>query len=151
MIRSWSAAALVALSLPLSAGAAEKKSFGSAITLTQPVELADALTKPEKYHGKEILVEGHVRSVCQKKGCWMMIGDDKREARVTFKDYAFFVPKNSKGKRVRAQGIVFRDTVPVKDAKHYLKDAGAPKAEIEKVKEPVPTVTFTASGVAFLD
>lgn len=137
-----------ALYLTVTASAApDNNSFGAALTLKKPVSLAQAMAAHSGKSGKELLVEGQAAKVCQKKGCWMILIDGESEVRITFKDYKFFIPKNSSGKRVRAQGVLKLEEMSVKDAKHYLKDEGASKEEIAKVKAPVKTWTFVASGV----
>jgi hypothetical protein len=141
---------LLTLSLALSAHAAPA-SFGGPVTLTEPVPLADALAKPDDYKGEEILLEGTVKAVCKKKGCWMVLDAGEKDLRLTFKDYAFFVPKDVVGRKVRAQGLLFREVQSAKAVKHFLKDEGASKERIKAVRGPVETVTFVASGVAFLD
>lgn len=132
--------------------ASEKNSsaFGDPVTVTETTPLADALANPEAYKGKEIAVEAEVVKACMKKGCWMILRDGKSEVRVTFKDYGFFVPKDLANRRARVQGVVARQTLSVKDARHYLKDEGASKAELKKITAPVETVSFTASGLALL-
>ena len=141
---------VLAASLAASAHAAPR-SFGGPVTLSTAVALSDALSHPDAYKGKEILLEGTARKVCKKKGCWLVLDDGERDLRITFKDYGFFVPKDSAGRRVRAQGLLFKETLPAKTVRHFLKDEGAPPAEVRKVKEPVETVSFVASGVSFLD
>lgn len=124
--------------------------FGGPVTVTETTPLADALANPESYKGKEIAVEAEVVKACMKKGCWMILRDGKSEVRVTFKDYGFFVPKDLANRRARVQGVVARQTLSVQDARHYLKDEGASKAELKKITAPVETVSFTASGLALL-
>lgn len=145
-------ALLAALSIaqPALAADAPKSTFGSPLTLTETTPLADALAKPEAFAGKEILVEALVTKSCSKKGCWMILKDGDSEVRVTFKDYGFFVPKGLTDRRARVQGAVARQTLSVKDARHYLKDEGASKDKIKKVTAPVETVSFVATGVILL-
>ncbi|RZL41189.1 MAG: DUF4920 domain-containing protein [Pedobacter sp.] len=54
----------------------------------------------------DMKIEGKVVDVCKKKGCWMTLqmpnGDPMR---VTFKDYAFFMPMDIVGKNVVLDGI----------------------------------------------
>lgn len=130
--------------------AGETKTIGKAITLRRPMALADAMAAHAGTPDEEILVEGKATKVCQNKGCWMVLNDGKSEIRITFKDYAFFVPKESAGRQLRAQGLLKLEVLSVKTARHYLKDEGASKEEIAKVKVPVKTWTFVASGVEFL-
>lgn len=136
-----------------SAQAAEtpQKTFGQAPTLTEPMRLSEAMEQAGALKEKEILLEGRVTKVCRKKGCWMILLDGDKNIRVTFKDYAFFVPKTSASKLARAQGLIVEETLSVKAARHFLKDEGAPKEEIAAIKEPVKTTSFIASGVQFLD
>ena len=143
---------LIVLHAALTAlAASQPKTYGEAPTLSEPVALADVLAKPATYAEKNILLEGTVGKVCQKKGCWMSLRQDGKDIRITFKDYGFFVPKDCMGKRVRAQGTVAETTQSVAEARHYLKDEGASRAEIKKIKAPVKTIAFVATGVSFLD
>lgn len=138
-----------AILLAVLAAPAAASSFGAPVASTETVALADALAKPEAYQGREVVLEGKVAKVCKKKGCWMVLDDGARDVRITFKDYKFFVPKDCEGKTVRAQGVLLRETLSVKTVRHFLKDEGAPKEEIQKVKAPVEAVSFVASGVEF--
>ena len=118
-------------------------------------ELVAAFAKDEaaantQYVGKIIAVTGKVKEVCQVKGCWMTIVSDQPgqpEMRVTFKDYAFFMPKDISGKTVVVDGIAVMEVVSVADQQHYASDAGKSKEEIEKITEPSRELTFEASGV----
>jgi len=127
-----------------------KSAYGAPVTLTETTPLADALAKPESFTGKEIVVEAIVTKSCKKKGCWMILKNGDSEVRVTFKDYGFFVPKGLTDRRARVQGVVARQTLSIKDARHFLKDEGASKDEIKKITAPVETVSFVASGVTLL-
>ena len=142
-------ALLAVLVMPVSAEE-PKTTFGSPVTLTQATPLADLLAKPEAFEGKELLVEAVVTKSCMKKGCWMVMKDGKSEVRVTFKDYGFFVSKGLTDRPARVQGLAARQTLSVKDARHYLKDEGASKEEIKKVTKPMETVSFVATGVVLL-
>lgn len=123
------------------------KTYGSPITLKDPISLTDAAKTAATYKEREILVNAEIKQVCKEKGCWMAITDGTSEMRVTFKDYAFFVPKNIAGKKVRAQGQLVEKEESVSVQKHYLKDAGASAETIASVKSPKKTVSFIASGV----
>ena len=127
----------------------DRKTYGQALTLSQSQTLAEALAAGAVKD--EVLLSGKVLKVCKKKGCWLVLGDDKRSVRVTFKDYAFFVPKDSTEKQARVQGILKEEMLSVKDARHFLKDEGASRAEIAKVKAPMKTWSFVASGVELSD
>ncbi len=81
------------------------QSFGAEITMTEPIKLAEVYSNPADYDGQEILLEGKIVEVCQKKGCWFKMTDGNHELTVKFKDYAFFVPKDAAESIVRVQGI----------------------------------------------
>ncbi|EON75816.1 hypothetical protein ADIS_3707 [Lunatimonas lonarensis] len=96
----------------------------------------------------EGIVTGEIKEVCANKGCWMTLDlPDGREMRVTFKDYAFFVPKESKGYRVRIEGVAQQSVTDVATLKHYAEDAGKSREEIDLIIEPESSVSFVASGV----
>ncbi len=142
---------LAALQPSAFAGSETPAPFGIPPSLSAATPLAELLKRPESFEGRDILLEGTARKVCAKKGCWMVLSDGDREIRITFKDYAFFLPKGSLGRRVRAQGLASRETVSVRDQRHFLKDEGAGRDEMRKIKTPLTTVSFVASGVAFLN
>ncbi len=89
-----------------------------------------------------------INAVCQNKGCWMKVDlADKKETFVKFKNYAFFMPKDSKDDEVIVNGKAFVSMESVEDQKHYASDAGKSKAEIDAITTPKKTMSFTADGV----
>src|ERR1043165_7676007 len=113
----------------------------------KPATLADVLASPEKYSKDAVLVEGVIENVCQMKGCWMQLTPEAGKAgiRVTFKDYGFFVPTDSKGMKARAEGVTTVKTLSKKEADHLEHEDGATLK-----RNPDGTVTevaFVASGV----
>src|SRR5690242_21951723 len=69
------------------------------------VPLATVLESPNDYTKTPVVVEGTVLNACERKGCWMQLKDADQAVRVTFKDYAFFIPLDSKGMKARAEGV----------------------------------------------
>lgn len=97
---------------------------------------------------KELVLRGSINEVCQKKGCWIKIAREGGEdLMVTFKDYAFFVPKTCSGKEVYLKGIASLETISVEDQKHYAEDAGKTPEEIAAIKSPKEDLVFEADGV----
>ena len=124
-----------------------KTQYGSAIP-DQPLIAMEALQKDfSKYQGKSVVTEGKVVKVCQKKGCWMSLQNPAGDIRVTFKNYGFFVSPDLIDKSVRLVGELEQKEISESDAKHYLEDENAPKAEVDKIKGPQITWQFVASGV----
>jgi hypothetical protein len=84
-----------------------------------------------------------IKSVCQKKGCWMQVDKgDGSTMRVVFKDYGFFVPM---------EGVAFLDTTTVEMLRHYAEDANKTEEEILAITEPKIEVVFEASGVYLVE
>ena len=126
-------------------------SFGESITET------GALSKDEMFAQYASLHQGdtvkakflsRIDDVCSKKGCWMnldLVNNDK--VFVKFKDYAFFMPLNSKGNQAIVNGKAFLSVETVDELKHYAKDAGKPQAEIDSITHPKTSYAFLADGV----
>ncbi|MFT4022287.1 MAG: DUF4920 domain-containing protein [Flavihumibacter sp.] len=84
-------------------------------------------------------------------GCWMKLETGQGEPiMVKFKDYGFFMPKDIGGKEVVLDGEATVTETPVKQLKHYAKDAGKSKEEIAKIKSPKKETVFVANGVLVL-
>lgn len=100
----------------------------------------------------EMKIEGKVVDVCKKKGCWMTLempnGDPMR---VTFKDYAFFMPKDIVGKKVVLDGLAKKQTISVETLRHYAEDAKKTPEEVAKITDPKKELAFEAKGVVILD
>jgi len=104
----------------------------------------------EQLAGKDSLyttVAGNVKAACQAKGCWMSMDVAGTEMFVKFRDYSFFVPKNSAEHDAIIKGWAYLDTVSVKDRIEYAKDAEASEEEIAAITEPEVKLTFMAEGV----
>jgi hypothetical protein len=130
------------------------KHFGARIDAANAITYDELIPKMGATDSLAVKVSGKVSEVCQKKGCWMTLVSDQPgqpEMRVTFKDYAFFMPKDLSGKRVVVEGYAYVDVTPVDVLRHYAEDAGKSKEEIEKITEPKREVAYEASGVVILD
>jgi hypothetical protein len=122
--------------------------FGQAFHPRQPIPAGDLPRVLANKDSLAVQVTGQVQDVCQVKGCWMDIRlADNTVMKVRFQDYAFFVPANLKGKTVVLNGQAYNQTVSVADQRHYAQDAGKPAAEIQAIKAPRKSITYTASGV----
>jgi len=131
-------------SLPDSPG----KSYGKGVTLAaEPISLKEAIKRQAEFDGKDILVKAEVGQVCQSKGCWIVLKDGDAQVRVTFKDYSFFVPKDSAKQMAVVQGRIFEKEISPAEARHYAKDAGQPKEEVKKITEGSKAPWFEATGL----
>jgi len=130
------------------------KHFGTAVTANNAVPYDKVMAKMANADSLNMKVTGKVMEVCQKKGCWMTLVSDKPgypEMRVTFKDYAFFMPKDLSGKRVVVDGFARVETTSVDMLRHFAEDAKKSPQEIAAITEPKREVSFEAAGVLILD
>lgn len=99
---------------------------GAAFTLTEKdrITLDAVAAKAADMAGKTVQVSGTVKSACVKKGCWMVLAGEKARARITFKDYGFFVPLDSAGSSAIVEGAVEVKTLSEAERKHLAEDAG---------------------------
>jgi hypothetical protein len=131
--------------------AAKGVTYGAKTTKKGAVEvttLKEKLDETSSFTGK---VKGKITSVCEKKGCWMKLKQENGEyIRITFKDYAFFMPQDIVGKQVVLDGVAKMTVTSVADLQHYAEDAGKSKEEIAKITQPKKEIEFTAKGVLVL-
>ena len=115
---------------------------------TKKLSVEAALKDPMKYADKTVLVEGVIVRSCKKEGCWMEMADKEggKSVRVTFGDHAFFIPLNSAGMKVRAQGTFKTKVLSKEHVDHLINDDGA-KFDNRNADGTVTEVSFDATGV----
>lgn len=134
---------------PVELKTGEKITRGAALSKTaQKISLEKVLASPEKYAGKTVAVEGFVVRSCKKEGCWMELASKQggKSVRVTFGDHAFFIPLNSAGMKVRAEGTFQTKTLSKEHVDHLIKDDGA-KFDKINADGTVTEVSFDAKGL----
>ena len=87
------------------------------------MELGAILASPAEFVGKAVRVEAQISQVCQRKGCFMIATSGKGAMRISFKDYAFFVPTDTGGKTVTFTGTVIARELTEEQAAHLREDA----------------------------
>jgi hypothetical protein len=122
--------------------------FGAGLTLEAVTSLREVVGRPQDWADRPVLVEGEVRDVCQRRGCWMVLSDEEAEVRVDFEDYAFFVPKDAAGRHAFVEGRVRRETLSEETARHYAEESG--QGDPSRIRGPQVVVSFTATGVRLL-
>ncbi|MFN0156698.1 MAG: DUF4920 domain-containing protein [Bacteroidota bacterium] len=150
MKRTALAALLLFLNLSLVFGGEEfknPKSYGEASKDSPVMTIAEILKDGDKFNKQSVTIEGTVAEVCENKGCWMFVTDGKEKIRVDFKNYGFFVPWGSEGKRVRVEGKVYKKTVDKNVAKHWAEDQKSPEVKPEDITEDQVMVMLTAFAV----
>jgi hypothetical protein len=127
---------------------AQAATFGEAIDTTGAVALPEFIKNLGTQDSVQVKLAASIEEVCQKKGCWMKLDKgDGSTMRVSFKDYAFFVPKDASGKKAYIDGMAYYQVTTVEELRHYAHDAGKSKEEIEAIKEPSRELVFEAKGV----
>lgn len=156
------AAALAALSLLAASAATLHATETEVVRLSEPVEvtenyetfgaplpqsgtaisLVQLLGNSEEYLGQEVLISTKIAKVCQKKGCFFVAQEGAASARITFKDYAFFIPTDSGGKDVTLVGTLSRKPLSAEQAEHYARDLG------ESAAAEVPPFEYAIEATA---
>ena len=111
------------------------------------LRLAELIENSERYLGEEVTVETRIAKVCRKKGCFFVAHDGAATARITFRDYGFFIPTDSGGKTARLYGTFSRKPLTQEKADHYAEDAGEKPAPLTQSFE----YSIVASGVTIFD
>lgn len=126
-------------------------SFGDTISVDKALSEDGILATYEKLSpGDTVAVkfQSKIKAVCKEKGCWMNLELPKgKEVFVKFKDYAFFVPTDSKNENVIISGKAFISVESVADLKHYAKDGGKSQAAIDSIVTPKTKYSLMADGV----
>lgn len=112
--------------------------LGSQMPQGKAISLSAAISNLEQ--GEQLLkIQGKVTEVCQAKGCWMILVDEKDSslyARITFKDYGFFVPVETSMQRSQIFGELSEHSLTKERAQHYAEDAGKdPSTIVEEITE----------------
>ena len=135
---------------PVQVGSTVYEGYGAALDAQSvlPInDLALSFSTMKKTDTLFTKVQGTIKDVCTKKGCWMTLDlGDEKDLMVRFKDYGFFMPLEAKGD-VIINGFATISETSVEDLKHYAEDAGATELEIEAIIAPKLTYSFEADGV----
>ena len=126
----------------------QESKFGIDFEMSNAITLASLQSEMESADSLDCVVKGTVAEVCQKKGCWMTLKkEDGSTIRVTFKDYALFMPKDLAGKEIALHGVAKAKTESVEMLKHLAEDQGKSQDEIDAITEPETKLAIVADGV----
>jgi hypothetical protein len=120
---------------------------GAPFELTKSVSLDDVMAKAKEYEQVPVRINGTVKSVCTKKGCWLILAGEgpNARARVTFKGYAFFAPMDSAGYKASVEGIVKAKVLSDAERVHLAEDGNVPVDAVPKAE-----VRIVATSASFL-
>ena len=108
--------------------------------------LETVVENPSDYVKQPVVVEGLIEKSCTNKGCWIQLAPaaGKQAVRVTFKDYGFFVPLDSKGFKARAEGVTSIKVLSKEDVDHLEGEGAKFKRNADGTANEV---AFVASGI----
>ena len=130
----------------------EEGFYGEQINIENPIAGKELVALLAENDSVWVSMKSTIVSNCQSSGCWMNLdlGNDE-VVKVTFKDYAFFIPLDSKGKTAIVEGFAKKEIIPVDLLKHYAEDENKSQEEIDAITEPELSYTFEAKGVIIED
>jgi len=116
----------------------EVKKAEDMLKIYQDLSLGDTL---------QVQFQSQVQSVCIRKGCWMKLNlPEDMNVHVTFKDYGFFVPEDSKDRKMIIKGRAFIEETDLETLKHYAEDAGKNEEDVAAINSPKLNYRFIAEG-----
>lgn len=127
----------------------EKITRGAAISRSsKKATVEKAFADPKKYEGQTVTVAGVIVRSCKTEGCWMEMADKEggRSVRVTFGDHLFFIPLNSAGMKVKAEGKFVTTVLSKEKVDHLINDDGA-KFDKRNPDGTVTEISFDATGL----
>lgn len=102
--------------------------FGEGVDMDKFVAMKQLLTTPNEFEGKIVTIEGTIDSVCDKKGCWMMLSSGDSRLRVKVNDGEMVFPFNAKDKTAYATGkleaLIMSKEKAIAYLSHLAEDAG---------------------------
>jgi hypothetical protein len=118
--------------------AAEPARFGSAITARKSVPVAKLAKAPARFQGRTVRIEGTVAEVCQGRGCWVRVRDEKGVMFLAKSlDESVLLPKDCAGQAIVVQGVV----TPLKPAPHEHEEG------VEGHACPTPEYVVATQGI----
>lgn len=129
--------------------------YGAPITLKTVTPVSKILAQPAQYVGKDVLIEGEVVAVCEKKGCWMDLKTDADGVmQVKVEDDVIIFPVSARGRKALVQGVVEE----MKQTPEQVKAAAAHRAEEQgekfdstQVFKPATTYRIMGKGALIRD
>jgi hypothetical protein len=148
-LATLSVAALLALIAAVAGGA--PLHVGAEITVAQATPIADILADPAAHLGKPVRIEGEVRAVCTRMGCWMDLGDQAgHRIRVKVEDGVLVFPPEAAGRPAVAQGTVTVEELSrekyIDWQRHLASEGGEPFDEAAVGTGPFRLVQISGSG-----
>jgi hypothetical protein len=135
---------------------AEPVQVGAAVDVDTVTPIAALLAAPSDFAGQVVRVEGEVRGVCTRMGCWIDLGDEAgNRVRVKVEDGVLVFPADSVGKPATAQGTVTIQEMAreqyVAWQQHLVEEGGEPFDESTVGPGPIEVVQIAGTGATIGD
>ncbi len=134
------ATTLVLLGWAAFAHAGDVQRHGKPVPEGATVPISAAIADFDAHADRAQRFSGRITEVCQARGCWMMLEDEGKVARVMFGSHDFFIPKDTTGTAV-VHGVLTRKELTPEQVEHLSSDSGKGIAA-----EPVE-YRITADGI----
>jgi len=117
-------------------------SYGQPMPAGAAIPVTEAIAHSDKYLVGTHKIGGRIAKVCQNAGCWMVLGEGEKSARVMFTDNVV-IPVDATGE-AEVYGTLSVKVLDEATAKHLAEDAGLdPSKVVGESKE----VRISASSV----
>lgn len=122
--------------------------YGDAMPLGRPLAIGEAIADADGWRARPGKFEGRITQVCQNKGCWLVLAEGDRYARV-FSGHKFFLPKDTTGNAV-VHGTLSERTVSEAFAKHLAEDSGRNPDDVvgEQIEYRIDAVSVEIQSAA---
>lgn len=107
------------------------KLYGKGADVKDAVKISEVLGNPDKYLNKEVTVQGLIVDVCPKRGCWMLLGSDKKfqTLRIKVTDGVIVFPLSARGHHGVARGTLSGNELSKAKAIKYYQHLAEEKGE----------------------
>lgn len=108
------------------------RTYGAPLPDVPAVAISAALADFDAHAGTPRRFAGRIVGVCQNKGCWAMLEDDGKVARVMFPKHDVVLPKDASG-RAEVHGVLERRRLSTRQVEHFRAEdtTGLPVSDVE--------------------
>jgi hypothetical protein len=129
--------------------APEWKHFGAGFSTDVVTPASAVLSDPAAHAGRPVRFRAELTEVCQAKGCWAVVRDGEGHAmRITMKDHAFGIDKDTVGRACEVEGQLVSLPVDPERLQHFASEGGStlpPEAGKTEAWEIVATAVAVAA------
>jgi len=128
----------------------QSEKYGRDITLNEKTKISKILAAPDKFVGKNVLVEGEVMDVCAMAGCWMELKSDaeNQKVKIKVKDGDIIFPMEAKGKNALVEGTVYKIELTKEEATDYYKHVAEEQGtEFDEASVTGPLTIYQIKGL----